>query len=95
MRSGSGASFSYRALLVIDLVLPWIVILVWIRPFPSLLIGEQRVEAWGTGLRVGATVSAVLARLTLGKAQLQAFLDGAKDAVLQELREKKVVILII
>lgn len=62
----------------------------WIRPFPSLLIGEQRAEAWGQGMRIGATLATVLARLTLGKGQLQAFLDGAKDAVLQELREKKV-----
>lgn len=39
---------------------------------------------------MGITAGSVLLRLVLARPQLQAFLDGAKEHVLQELREKKV-----
>lgn len=90
LQRGSGASVSHRALLIVDAVLPWVVTMVWIRSVPPLFLGDARAVSWGARLRVAATGGAVLVRLGVGRAQLQAFLDGAKEAVLQELREKKV-----
>ncbi|CAN0430751.1 unnamed protein product [Ectocarpus sp. 8 AP-2014] len=90
---GSGATLVYRALLVADGVLPWLASLVWISEVPPLVLGER----WGGGdagralaLRVGVTGLAALARLAVGKLQLQAYLEGVKESVLVDLREKKV-----
>lgn len=41
-------------------------------------------------LRLGVTGLAVAARLSVGRRQLQAYLDGAKESVLRDLRERKV-----
>ncbi|CAN0007653.1 unnamed protein product [Ectocarpus sp. 6 AP-2014] len=90
---GSGATLVYRALLVVDGVLPWLASLVWISEVPPLVLGER----WGGGdagralaLRVGVTGLAAWARLAVGKLQLQAYLEGVKESVLADLREKKV-----
>ncbi|CAB1120915.1 unnamed protein product [Ectocarpus sp. CCAP 1310/34] len=91
--SGSGATLVYRALLVADGVLPWLASLVWITEVPLLVLGER----WRGGdaggalaLRVGVTGLAAWARLAVGKLQLQAYLEGVKESVLVDLREKKV-----
>ncbi|CAN0512425.1 unnamed protein product, partial [Ectocarpus sp. 12 AP-2014] len=90
---GSGATLVYRALLVADGVLPWLASLVWITEVPPLVLGER----WGgsdaggaLALRVGITGLAAWARFAVGKLQLQAYLEGVKESVLVDLREKKV-----
>ncbi|CAM9391804.1 unnamed protein product [Ectocarpus sp. 13 AM-2016] len=90
---GSGATLVYRALLIADGVLPWLASLVWITEVPPLVLGDR----WGGGdaggalaLRVGVTGLAAWVRLAVGKLQLQAYLEGVKESVLVDLREKKV-----
>lgn len=90
---GSGATLVYRALLVADGILPWLASLVWITEVPPLFLGERSGggdPGRGMVLRVGVTGLAVWARLAVGKLQLQAYLEGVKESVLVDLREKKV-----
>lgn len=89
-----------RCLFVADLVLPWLASVAWVRSisvlqpwlFGSDLEGGDEGKEVGldVGLHLWITAAAAVVRLTLAKTQLQMFLDGAKEAVLQELREKKV-----
>lgn len=102
LERGSGASLCHRALLVADLLLPWLTTLVWVRPVVSLpvfgrlfaghgLEGAARAAAMASwGVRVWVTAATAGLRLAVGRRQLQMFLDGVKEAVLQDLREKKV-----
>lgn len=107
LEPGSGASFVCRALLVVDVLLPWLAALVWIAAVPPLFLGrwgggaaaagEEEEEARGRGgagaglaLRVGVTGLAAAARLAVGRCQIQAYLEGAKESALKELRERKV-----
>lgn len=106
LEPGSGASFVYRALLVVDVVLPWLATLVWVAGVPPLSLGwwggggtseEKRDEeaeggdgATGLALRIAVTGLAAAARLAVGRFQIQAYLEGAKESVLKDLRERKV-----
>lgn len=77
-----------------DLIMPWVTVLAWMRSVVSLSvfgrIGQTFATRWG--VRVWVTAASVGVRLAMGRRQLQMFLDGAKESVLQELREKKVCI---
>ncbi|CAM9343250.1 unnamed protein product [Scytosiphon promiscuus] len=90
----SGASFLHRTLLVADAVLPWLATLSWITAFQHFVVGSQSGEGRAGGraasLRIGLTGLAAAARLAVGRLQLQAYLEGVKQSVLKELREKKV-----
>lgn len=101
LEPGSGASFVHRALLLADILLPWLATLVWIAAVPPLLLGrmtrgggDQEDGVRGVvaelALRVGVTGLAATARLAVGRLQIQAYLEGVKESALKELRERKV-----
>ncbi|CAM9115444.1 unnamed protein product, partial [Pylaiella littoralis] len=89
---GNGASLSYRALLLVDSLLPWLATLVWVTAIPPLVLGERwgGVGEAGMALRVGVTGLAAVARLAVGRFQIQAYLEGVKETVLKDLRQRKV-----
>eukprot|EP00903_Cladosiphon_okamuranus_P008587 g8237.t1 len=102
LEPGSGAPFAYRALLVVDFLLPWLATLIWVAAVPPLVLGwlaDEEVEeeeggrgrgGAGLALRVWVTGLAAAARLAVGRFQIQAYLEGVKESVLKDLRQRKV-----
>lgn len=78
---------------MVDALLPWLAVLVWVTAVPPLFLGEgweEGVGGAGMAFKVGVTGLAAVARLAVGRFQLQAYLEGVKEAVLTDLRERKV-----
>lgn len=92
---------------MVDFLLPWLATLVWIAAVPPLVLGwwageEEEEQARGVGsggggaglsLRVGVTGLTAAARLAVGRFQIQAYLEGAKESALKDLRQRKVCLL--
>ena len=85
---------------MVDLLLPWLATMVWVAAVPPLFLGWWGDVGGGEGaggggraglsLRVGVTGLAAAARLSVGRFQIQAYLEGAKESVLKDLRQRRV-----